>query len=143
MTHALLGVYLAQSELGDYNPVDHGLTIDYIREFDFAPSQSEDLLERIIEGNKVFSGQTNRAGPQSQAAAEAGNSLLCPLEEEAVVATEATLEAVVGTEAKAVTVEVTPAKAEAAVVTVGMTVLIAEATAGTAEAARGKSEPNK
>ena len=49
MTHALLGAYLAQSELGDYDPVDHGLTIDYIREFDFAPNQSEDLLERIME----------------------------------------------------------------------------------------------
>ncbi len=51
MTHALLGAYLAQSELGDYDPVDHGLTIDYIREFDFAPNQSEDLLERIMEVN--------------------------------------------------------------------------------------------
>jgi hypothetical protein len=49
VTHALLGAYLAQSELGDYDPVDHGLTIDYIREFDFAPNQSEDLLERIME----------------------------------------------------------------------------------------------
>ena len=52
MTHALLGAYLAQSELGDYDPVDHGLTIDYIREFDFAPNQSEDLLERIMEVRK-------------------------------------------------------------------------------------------
>ncbi len=49
VTHALLGAYLAQSELGDYDPVDHGLTVDYIREFDFAPNQSEDLLERIME----------------------------------------------------------------------------------------------
>jgi len=66
---------------------------------------------------------------------EAGSSLLCPTEEVGV-ATPATLEAVVATEAEAVTVEVTPATAEAAVGTVCTTAL---KTAGTAEAARGKS----
>ena len=54
VTHALLGAYLAQSELGDYEPVDHGLNCDYIREFDFAPNQSEDLLERIMEVHKTL-----------------------------------------------------------------------------------------
>lgn len=58
VTHALLGAYLAQSELGDYDPVDHGLTVDYIREFDFAPNQSEDLLERIMEVHKTLKGQS-------------------------------------------------------------------------------------
>ncbi|XP_023335425.1 band 4.1-like protein 3 [Eurytemora carolleeae] len=58
VTHALLGAYLAQSELGDYEPVDHGLNCDYIREFDFAPNQSEDLLERIMEVHKTLKGQT-------------------------------------------------------------------------------------
>ena len=58
VTHALLGAYLAQSELGDYDPVDHGLTTDYIRDFDFAPSQSEDLLERIMEVHKTLKGQS-------------------------------------------------------------------------------------
>ena len=58
VTHALLGAYLAQSELGDYDPVDHGLTSDYIRDFDFAPSQSEDLLERIMEVHKTLKGQS-------------------------------------------------------------------------------------
>jgi len=58
VTHALLGAYLVQSELGDYDPVDHGLTPDYIRDFDFAPNQSEDLLERIMEVHKTLKGQT-------------------------------------------------------------------------------------
>lgn len=58
VTHALLGAYLVQSELGDYDPVDHGLTTDYIRDFDFAPSQSDDLLERIMEVHKTLKGQS-------------------------------------------------------------------------------------
>jgi len=58
VTHALLGAYLVQSELGDYEPVDHGLNNDYIRDFDFAPNQSEDLLERIMEVHKTLKGQS-------------------------------------------------------------------------------------
>merc|ERR1719220_1750235 len=58
VTHALLGAYLVQSELGDYDPVDHGLSPDYIRDFDFAPNQSEDLLERIMEVHKTLKGQS-------------------------------------------------------------------------------------
>jgi hypothetical protein len=58
VTHALLGAYLAQSELGDYDPVDHGLSTDYIRDFDFAPNQSDDLLERIMEVHKTLKGQS-------------------------------------------------------------------------------------
>jgi len=49
VTHALLGAYLVQSELGDYDPNEHGITLDYLRDFDFAPSQSDDLLEKIME----------------------------------------------------------------------------------------------
>ena len=49
VTHALLGAYLVQSELGDYDPMEHGNTIDYLRDFDFAPCQSDDLLEKIME----------------------------------------------------------------------------------------------
>ena len=49
VTHALLGAYLVQSELGDYDAVEHGTTIDYLRDFDFAPCQSDDLLEKIME----------------------------------------------------------------------------------------------
>ena len=53
VTHALLGAYLVQSELGDYDPVEHGVTIDYLREFAFAPHQSDDLLEKITEIHKT------------------------------------------------------------------------------------------
>jgi hypothetical protein len=52
VTHALLGAYLVQSELGDYDPVEHGVNIAYLGEFAFAPSQSEDLLEKIMEIHK-------------------------------------------------------------------------------------------
>ena len=47
VTHALLGAYLVQSELGDYDAAEHGTTIDYLRDFDFAPCQSDDLLEKV------------------------------------------------------------------------------------------------
>merc|ERR1711953_478095 len=49
VTHALLGAYLVQSELGDYDPDEHGATIEYLRDFDFAPCQTDDLLEKIME----------------------------------------------------------------------------------------------
>ena len=49
VTHALLGAYLVQSELGDYDPDEHGTSIEYLRDFDFAPCQTDDLLEKIME----------------------------------------------------------------------------------------------
>jgi len=59
VTHALLGAYLVQSELGDYDAVEHGTTIDYLRDFDFAPCQSDDLLEKIMEIHRsTLKGQT-------------------------------------------------------------------------------------
>jgi len=59
VTHALLGAYLCQSELGDYDASEHGLSIDYLRDFDFAPNQSDDLLEKIMEIHKTtLKGQT-------------------------------------------------------------------------------------
>ena len=57
VTHALLGSYTVQSELGDYDPEEHGNTIDYIRDFRFAPSQTEELLEKIAELHR-----THRSG---------------------------------------------------------------------------------
>ena len=81
----------------------------------------------------------SRAGTQALAAAEAGNSLPCPTEEEAVVETEAILEAVAVIEAAAVTVEVMLAKAEAAVEAAAMTASEAAEPAGTVEAPRGIS----
>ncbi len=59
VTHALLGAYLVQSELGDYDPVEHGVSVDYLREFDFAPAQTDDLLEKIMEIHRTtLKGQT-------------------------------------------------------------------------------------
>jgi len=59
VTHALLGAYLVQSELGDFDSIEHGTTIDYLRDFDFAPCQSDDLLEKIMEIHRTtLKGQT-------------------------------------------------------------------------------------
>merc|ERR1719492_163318 len=49
VTHALLEAYLVQSELGDYDAEEHGISIVYLRDFDFAPCQSDDLLEKVME----------------------------------------------------------------------------------------------
>ena len=49
MTHALLGSYSVQSEHGDYDFEVHGNGIDYIRNMEFTPKQSEELLEKIAE----------------------------------------------------------------------------------------------
>ena len=45
----MLGSYTVQSELGDYDPNEHGPGIDYIKDMSFAPNQSEELLEKIAE----------------------------------------------------------------------------------------------
>lgn len=55
-THALLGSYTIQSEVGDYNPAEHGRTIDYLRQYLFAPNQSEELLYRINELHQLHKG---------------------------------------------------------------------------------------
>ncbi|XP_076320120.1 uncharacterized protein LOC143230443 isoform X2 [Tachypleus tridentatus] len=56
VTHALLGSYLVQSELGDYDPLEHGT--DYLSEFRFAPSQTPELEEKVIELHRQHKGQT-------------------------------------------------------------------------------------
>ncbi|KAL3868989.1 hypothetical protein ACJMK2_041729 [Sinanodonta woodiana] len=58
VTYALLGSYTVQSELGDYNPVEHGKTPDYLKDFDFAPNQTPELLEKIMELHKHHKGLT-------------------------------------------------------------------------------------
>ncbi|KAK3612656.1 hypothetical protein CHS0354_042178 [Potamilus streckersoni] len=58
VTYALLGSYTVQSELGDFNPVEHGKTPDYLKDFDFAPSQTPELLEKIMELHKHHKGLT-------------------------------------------------------------------------------------
>ena len=49
VTHALLGSYTVQADLGDYDPEEHGNTIDYLKPIMFAPNQGEELLEKIAE----------------------------------------------------------------------------------------------
>ena len=52
VTYALLGSYTAQAELGDFNEHDHGTTVDYLRDLEFAPVPDEELLRRIHDQHK-------------------------------------------------------------------------------------------
>uniref|UniRef100_A0AAY4ENA6 FERM domain-containing protein n=1 Tax=Denticeps clupeoides TaxID=299321 RepID=A0AAY4ENA6_9TELE len=56
VTHALLGSYTVQAELGDYDHDDHGL--DYISDFRFAPNQTRELEERVMELHRNYRGMT-------------------------------------------------------------------------------------
>lgn len=51
-THAVLGSYTAQSELGDYDPEELGG--DYISELRFAPNQTKELEEKVMELHKSY-----------------------------------------------------------------------------------------
>jgi len=53
VTYTLLGSYTVQSELGDYDAVEHGQGFDYIRDIQFSPNQTDDLLEKIAELHKT------------------------------------------------------------------------------------------
>ncbi|CAG5134196.1 unnamed protein product [Candidula unifasciata] len=57
-TLAMLGSYAVQADIGDYDPVDHGTGIDYIRNMPFAPEQTEDLLFKIAALHRQHKGQT-------------------------------------------------------------------------------------
>ena len=52
VTYGLLGSYTVQAELGDYSATEYGGRIDYLKDFDFAPSQQPELLEKIAELHK-------------------------------------------------------------------------------------------
>ncbi|XP_033874330.3 band 4.1-like protein 2 isoform X11 [Acipenser ruthenus] len=56
VTHALLGSYSLQAELGDYDPEEH--RVDYISDFQFAPTQTKELEEKVIELHKTHRGLT-------------------------------------------------------------------------------------
>lgn len=58
VTHALLGSYAVQSDLGDYDVSEHGTGAEYIKHIEFAPNQTEELLEKIVELHKTHRGQT-------------------------------------------------------------------------------------
>uniref|UniRef100_A0A3Q1DAR5 FERM domain-containing protein n=1 Tax=Amphiprion ocellaris TaxID=80972 RepID=A0A3Q1DAR5_AMPOC len=56
VTHALLGSYTVQAELGDYEPEEHGP--DYVSDFHFAPNQTRELEERVMELHRNYRGMT-------------------------------------------------------------------------------------
>ncbi|XP_067904502.1 band 4.1-like protein 1 isoform X2 [Heterodontus francisci] len=56
VTHALLGSYTVQAELGDYDPEENGP--DYVSEIRFAPNQTKELEERVAELHKSYRGMT-------------------------------------------------------------------------------------
>uniref|UniRef100_A0A671SR94 FERM domain-containing protein n=1 Tax=Sinocyclocheilus anshuiensis TaxID=1608454 RepID=A0A671SR94_9TELE len=56
VTHALLGSYTLQAELGDHDPEEHRL--DYISDFQFAPNQTKELEEKVVELHKSHRGMT-------------------------------------------------------------------------------------
>ncbi|XP_071067786.1 band 4.1-like protein 1 isoform X36 [Dasypus novemcinctus] len=56
VTHALLGSYAVQAELGDYDAEEH--VGNYASELRFAPNQTRELEERIMELHKTYRGMT-------------------------------------------------------------------------------------
>uniref|UniRef100_A0A671US88 FERM domain-containing protein n=2 Tax=Sparus aurata TaxID=8175 RepID=A0A671US88_SPAAU len=51
-THTVLGSYTVQSELGDYDPDECGS--DYVSELCFAPNQTKEMEEKIMELHKTY-----------------------------------------------------------------------------------------
>lgn len=51
VTHALLGSYTLQAELGDFDPEEHDS--GYIQEFQFAPNQTKELEDKVVELHKT------------------------------------------------------------------------------------------
>ncbi|XP_069476786.1 band 4.1-like protein 3 isoform X21 [Ambystoma mexicanum] len=56
VTVALLGAYTVQSELGDYETDEYGS--DYVSDFQFAPNQTKELEDKVIELHKSHRGMT-------------------------------------------------------------------------------------
>ncbi|XP_009317318.1 PREDICTED: band 4.1-like protein 2 isoform X2 [Pygoscelis adeliae] len=56
VTHALLGSYTLQAELGDHDPEEH--RSDCISEFQFAPNQTQEMEEKVAELHKTHRGLT-------------------------------------------------------------------------------------
>ncbi|XP_025781371.1 band 4.1-like protein 2 [Puma concolor] len=54
VTHALLGSYTLQAELGDYDPEEHGSSD--LSDFQFAPTQMKELEEKVAELHKTHRG---------------------------------------------------------------------------------------
>ncbi|XP_025830146.1 protein 4.1 homolog isoform X3 [Agrilus planipennis] len=56
VTYALLGSYLVQSELGDYDP--DSMKSNYLKDFKFAPNQTPELEQKVMELHKTHKGQS-------------------------------------------------------------------------------------
>ncbi|XP_075196010.1 band 4.1-like protein 2 isoform X11 [Anomaloglossus baeobatrachus] len=56
VTHALLGSLTLQAEVGDYDADEH--TADYINDFQFAPNQTKELEDKIVDLHKTHRGLT-------------------------------------------------------------------------------------
>ncbi|KAM4770693.1 band 4.1-like protein 2 isoform 6-T6 [Rhinophrynus dorsalis] len=56
VTHALLGSYTLQAEVGDYDADEH--SADYIKDFKFAPSQTKEMEDKVVELHKTHRGLT-------------------------------------------------------------------------------------
>uniref|UniRef100_A0A674P235 Protein 4.1 n=1 Tax=Takifugu rubripes TaxID=31033 RepID=A0A674P235_TAKRU len=52
VTLSLLGSYVAQSELGEYDPEVHGT--DYVKDLSLAPGQSKELEEKVMELHRTY-----------------------------------------------------------------------------------------
>ncbi|XP_034141974.1 protein 4.1 homolog isoform X7 [Drosophila guanche] len=57
VTHALLGSYLVQSEMGDYDAKDMP-TRAYLKDFKIAPNQTPELEEKVMDLHKTHKGQS-------------------------------------------------------------------------------------
>ncbi|XP_039636993.1 band 4.1-like protein 2 isoform X4 [Perca fluviatilis] len=57
VTHALLGSYTLQAEVGDYEP-DQPRPLDNVSQLTFAPNQSKEMEEKILELHKSHRGMT-------------------------------------------------------------------------------------
>lgn len=60
VTYAVLGSYLVQSEIGDYNSLHHSPSGEYVAEFAIAPAyvQNAELLAKVAELHKQHRGMT-------------------------------------------------------------------------------------
>ncbi|XP_037387109.1 band 4.1-like protein 3 isoform X4 [Pygocentrus nattereri] len=55
-THSLLGSYIAQSEIGDCDPEELGS--DYVSDLRFAPNQTRELEEKVMDLHRSYKGMT-------------------------------------------------------------------------------------
>ena len=70
MTHSLLGSFAVQSDLGDYDFDEHGQGIDYIRNIRFAPSQTDELLDKIAELHRTHRSVADRVAHKNSGHSE-------------------------------------------------------------------------